>query len=74
MRPGASYVHFLRLVEANDPRVLIGPFKYHRDRALTKKHIYKSTLLGSYMLTAAGEEELKLYGHKSRPINGQRKT
>lgn len=68
MKATASYVHFLRLVEAYGRRCELDWFRSHRGRAITRKHIYKPDGLDTYALTEAGEDCLIENGHKARPI------
>ncbi len=66
--PTATYVHFLRLVEANDDRMTTSYFTHHLKKAIRQNHVYTSKLLGGLKLTPNGEQILAMYGSKAQPI------
>lgn len=65
--PTAGYVHFLRLVEA-DERDRIAAARDYRNAAIARGHVYQSKLLGIHRLTPNGLQILESYGHKARKI------
>lgn len=71
--PTASYVHFLRLVEAGE-RDRTDALRGHQEAAIKRGHAYKSKLLGVIMLTPDGEQILACYGHKARKIKKPEKS